>query len=110
MVALKGGDIDRFVKKPDRRFSVVLVYGPDAGLVHERCRSIARSLVDDPDDAFQLIRMDGDDLGGDTSRIVDEPIRLGFLEVAGLSGFVLALAKSIQPLSRCLLQSRKIQS
>ncbi len=77
MVALKGGDIDRFVKKPDRRFSVVLVYGPDAGLVHERCRSIARSLVDDPDDAFQLIRMDGDDLGGDTSRIVDEANTLG---------------------------------
>ena len=77
MVALKGGDIDRFVKRPDRRFSVVLVYGPDAGLVHERCRSIARSLVDDPDDAFQLIRMDGDDLGGDTSRIVDEANTLG---------------------------------
>ena len=77
MVALKGGDIDRFVRKPDPRFAVVLVYGPDAGLVHERCRQIARSLVDDPDDAFQLIRMDGDDLGGDVSRIVDEANTLG---------------------------------
>jgi DNA polymerase-3 subunit delta len=77
MAALKGSDIDRFVKKPDRRFGVVLVYGPDIGLVHERSRIIARSLVNDPDDAFQLIRIDGDDLGGEISRIVDEANALG---------------------------------
>jgi len=77
MAALKGSDIDRFVKKPDRRFGVVLVYGPDAGLVHERSRTIARSFVDDPEDAFQLIRIDGDDLGGESSRIVDEANTLG---------------------------------
>ncbi len=77
MAALKGGDIERFVKKPDRRFSVILVYGPDAGLVHERSRAIARSFVDDPDDAFQLIRLDGDDLGGEATRILDEANTLG---------------------------------
>ena len=77
MAALKSGDIERFVKKPDRRFSVVLVYGPDAGLVHERSRAIARSFVDDPEDAFQLIRMDGDDVGGEASRIIDEANTLG---------------------------------
>ena len=77
MVALKGGDIERFVKQPDRKFSVILIYGPDSGLVHERSRFIARSFVDNPEDAFQLIRMDGDDIGGDTSRIVDEANTLG---------------------------------
>lgn len=77
MVALKGGDIERFVKRPDRKFSLILVYGPDSGLVHERSRTIARGFVDNPDDAFQLIRMDGDDLGGDASRILDEANTLG---------------------------------
>jgi DNA polymerase III subunit delta len=77
MVALKGADIDRFVRSPDPRYSVILVYGPDSGLVHERSRTIARAKVDNPDDPFQLIRMDGDDLGGDTSRIVDEANTLG---------------------------------
>jgi len=77
MAALKGGEVERFVKKPDRRYSVILVYGPDFGLVHEHSRALARGLVDDPDDAFQLIRMDGDDLGNEASRIVDEANTLG---------------------------------
>ncbi len=77
MTALKGADIERFVRKPDPRFRVILVYGPDAGLVHERSRAIARALVENPDDAFQLSRIDGDDLGSDTTRIFDEANTLG---------------------------------
>jgi DNA polymerase-3 subunit delta len=77
MAALKRGDVDRFVKKPDRRYSVILLYGPDSGLVHEHSRTLARALVSDPTDAFQLIRMDGDDLGGEANRIVDEANTLG---------------------------------
>ena len=34
MVALKGPDIDKFLARPQR--SIVLVFGPDAGLVRER--------------------------------------------------------------------------
>jgi DNA polymerase-3 subunit delta len=77
MVALKGADIDRFIRSPDPRYAILLVYGPDAGLVHERCRTLARGKVENPDDPFQLIRMDGDDIGNDSSRIVDEANTLG---------------------------------
>ena len=77
MAILKGQDIERFVRTPDRKAGVILIYGPDGGLVHERSRAIARGLVDQPDDPFELIRMDGDDIAGDPARLADEAQTLG---------------------------------
>ena len=77
MAVLKGGDVGRFIQNPDRTYSVVLVHGPDAGLVHERSRAIARAWVDDPDDPFQLTRMDGDEFSGVPSRLIEEANTLG---------------------------------
>ena len=77
MAALKGAELERFLRKPDRKYSVILVYGPDAGLVNERSRALAHGLVTDPSDAFQLIRIDGDDVGSDTTRILDQANTLG---------------------------------
>ena len=68
----RSGEVDAFVRKPDRQFRVYLVYGPDSGAVSERSRAIARALVDNPDDPFQLVRMEGDDLAGDPERLADE--------------------------------------
>ena len=48
MVALKSGDIETFVARPDPARGVVLVFGPDAGLVSERVDAIIRASVDDP--------------------------------------------------------------
>jgi len=50
MVALKTGEIEAFVARPDPSRSVVLVFGPDAGLVSERVDAIVRASVDDPAD------------------------------------------------------------
>ena len=33
MTAIKAADVDRFVARPDAGMPIVLVYGPDAGLV-----------------------------------------------------------------------------
>ena len=33
MTALKTADIDAFVARPDKKFPIVLICGPDAGLV-----------------------------------------------------------------------------
>ena len=65
MVALKGAEIDKFVARPDPTRPVVLVFGPDAGLVRERAEALVRASVDDPKDPFQLARLDGDDLAGE---------------------------------------------
>src|SRR6266540_3624822 len=70
MVALKGSDIERFLARPNR--PIVLVFGPDAGLVCERAEALVRMSVDDPKDPFQLARLDGDELAGEPTRLVEE--------------------------------------
>ena len=72
MVALKSSDIESFVAQPDPARAVVLVFGPDAGLVSERADAIVRASVDDPTDPFALVRLDGDALASDPARLVDE--------------------------------------
>jgi DNA polymerase-3 subunit delta len=72
MVALKGADIDKFVARPDPTRPIVLVFGPDAGLVHERADALVRASVDDPKDPFQLARLDGDELASEPTRLVEE--------------------------------------
>lgn len=51
---------------------MVLSYGADAGLAHERARLIVAASVDDPADPFQAVRMDGDAIADDPGRLVDE--------------------------------------
>ncbi|MBN9584115.1 MAG: DNA polymerase III subunit delta [Afipia sp. 62-7] len=72
MVALRGKDIDAFLARPDPSRPIILLYGPDAGLVHERADALIASAVDDPNDPFSLVRMDGDELAAEPSRLVDE--------------------------------------
>ncbi|WP_309941559.1 DNA polymerase III subunit delta [Tardiphaga robiniae] len=72
MVALRGKDIDTFLARPDAGRPIVLLYGADAGLVRERADALMKSAVDDPNDPFSLVRMDGDDLAAEPSRLVEE--------------------------------------
>jgi len=72
MVALKASDIDRFMARPDPARPIVLVFGPDAGLVRERAEALIRVSIDDPKDPFQLARLDGDDLASEPTRLVEE--------------------------------------
>src|SRR5437764_11095168 len=72
MVALRGKEIDAFLARPDPGRPIILLYGPDAGLVRERADALMASAVDDPNDPFSLVRIDGDDLSAAPSRLVDE--------------------------------------
>jgi DNA polymerase III subunit delta len=72
MVALKASEVDRFLARPDRTRPIVLVFGPDAGLVRERTEALVRSAVDDPKDPFQLARLEGDELASEPTRLVEE--------------------------------------
>src|SRR6188472_4081310 len=72
MTAIKASEADSYVSRPDPARPVVLVYGPDAGLVHERAQTLVRAAVDDPSDSFSLIRIDGDDLSANPFRLVEE--------------------------------------
>ena len=72
MVALRGRDIDAYLAKPDTGRPIALLYGPDAGLVRERADALVARSVDDPNDPFSLVRIDGDELSAEPSRLVDE--------------------------------------
>src|SRR3954449_1559311 len=72
MVALKTADINVFLAKPNPAQPVVLVYGPDAGLVRERAEALIRASVDDINDPFSLARLAGDDLASEPTRLVEE--------------------------------------
>lgn len=72
MVALRGKDVDSFLARPDPGRPIVLLYGPDSGLVRERADALMASVVDDPNDPFSLVRLDGDELAAEPSRLVDE--------------------------------------
>jgi DNA polymerase-3 subunit delta len=76
MVALRGRDIDVFLKAPDPARPIILLYGPDAGLVRERADALVKSAVDDPADPFSLVRMDGDELSAEPSRLVEEAMTI----------------------------------
>lgn len=77
MVAVKASDVESVLRRPDTRAAVVLLYGPDGGLVSERARAFAERSVSDPGDPFQLVRMDGDDIAGDPLRLADEANTIG---------------------------------
>jgi DNA polymerase-3 subunit delta len=72
MTALKPAEIDRFLARPDPGQPIVLVYGPDAGLVRERVEALVRASVDDPADPFALARLEAEDLSANPSRLVEE--------------------------------------
>ena len=72
MVAIKPADVDAFVARPDPARPVVLIFGPDAGLVSERVSAVISASVDDAGDPFALARLEGDELAAEPSRLVEE--------------------------------------
>ncbi len=52
VVALRGKEIDAFLARPDPGRPIILLYGPDSGLVRERAEALLASAVDDPSDPF----------------------------------------------------------
>lgn len=72
MTLLKSPDVASFLARPDPARAVVLIFGPDAGLVSERCEAIIAASVDDARDPFAVLRIAGDDIAADPARLVDE--------------------------------------
>jgi len=72
MTAVKASEVDRYIAKPDPAQPVLLVFGPDAGLVRERVDALVRASVDDPGDPFALARIEGEELSANPARLVEE--------------------------------------
>jgi DNA polymerase III subunit delta len=72
MVAFKAAEVENFVARPDPDKPIVLVFGPDAGLVGERAAALVSASVDDPSDPFGLALLEGDTLAEAPERLVEE--------------------------------------
>ncbi len=69
---LTARNIDSFLKSPDPVARVVLVYGPDNGLMRERATQIALTVVKDINDPFNVAVLSTDILADDPARLSDE--------------------------------------
>lgn len=76
---LSGSRIGAFLRAPDAKLRLVLIHGPDRGLVRERAKNLARTVVDDLSDAFRVTELTADDVRSDGARIADELSQISFL-------------------------------
>ncbi len=65
-------DIEPFVKNPNPAARVILVYGPDSGLMKERAKTMGLSVVDDINDPFNAVTITSESLSEDPARLSDE--------------------------------------
>lgn len=76
---VKNHEADRFVARPPNGLVAALVFGPDSGLVRERAERLARSVVPDLNDAFQVSELDDAALSADPARLADEAAAISML-------------------------------
>lgn len=64
--------IEPFVKSPDPKARVILIYGPDDGLMRERAKLVGKTIVPDLTDPFNVTTLTADQINDDTARLSDE--------------------------------------
>lgn len=69
---IAAGQIERFMRAPDAKTPVVLIYGPDEGLARERAGLLIKSVLEDPADPFRLSDLAADQIKSDPAMLVDE--------------------------------------
>ena len=77
MAAIKPAEAEGFLRRLPKSTELILLHGPDAGLVDERCRAALARAVKDPADPFQLVRLSGDHLAGNPERLIEEASAIG---------------------------------
>ncbi|GGE06827.1 DNA polymerase III subunit delta [Aureimonas endophytica] len=72
MAQRKAGEVEAFLSRPDTSFPVVLLYGPDSGLVAERAARVAALSGADLGDPFSAVTLSADEVEKDAGRLFDE--------------------------------------
>ena len=117
MAQKKAHEVESWLSRPSAESTVVLIYGPDRGLVSERARKFAEKTGLPLDDPFSVIKLDAAEIDKDPGRLVDEvrtvpmfsPSRLVWLRNAGaqkgLADEVKLLAAEPQPDALVLIEA-----
>lgn len=72
MAQKKAYEVDGWLERPDPRFFLVLIYGPDRGLVSERAQAFAARTGLPLDDPFSVVKLDAGEAERDNGRLLDE--------------------------------------
>ena len=72
MVKIAPNKIENIIKNPPSEYIAYLIYGPDEGLVRERAKTIALSVVDDLQDPFNVVDLNSANIAEDPAIIADE--------------------------------------
>lgn len=72
MTELKNHQVDDWLRNPSPDISIVLVYGPDRGLVSERSTIFAKTTGINLDDTFSIIKVDVNDPEQGPGRVIEE--------------------------------------
>ena len=72
MAQKKAHEVDSWLARPDPAISIVLVYGPDRGLVAERAALFVARAGLDAADPFSSVRVDAAELEATPGRLLDE--------------------------------------
>jgi DNA polymerase-3 subunit delta len=72
MTALKAHEVERFLKRPDLEAGILLVYGPDTGLVRETAQRLVRHYAGSGTDGMGLVTLDGGELNSNPERLLGE--------------------------------------
>lgn len=68
----RAGDIQRILKSPPAEVRLMLIYGPDGGLVAARARAAERGVLGEGGDPFRSARVSDEQLLADPPRLADE--------------------------------------
>ncbi|WP_269933162.1 DNA polymerase III subunit delta [Aminobacter sp. HY435] len=72
MAQKKAHEVDSWLTRPASEAVIVLIYGPDRGLVSERAAAFATKTGLPLDDPFSVVKLDAGDIERDSGRLVDE--------------------------------------
>lgn len=76
---IKTGQAVAFVANPPKKLRAALFYGPDAGLVHERADAIAKAVVPDLTDPFNVAELNESQLAADGALLSDEAAAISMM-------------------------------
>lgn len=76
---IKTGQAAAFVANPPKKLRAALFYGPDAGLVHERADAIAKAVVPDLTDPFNVAELNESQLAADGALLSDEAAAISMM-------------------------------
>jgi DNA polymerase-3 subunit delta len=76
---LSGNRIEGFLRAPDAATRLVLIYGPDAGLVKERVTRLTKGICPDLNDPFRIADLAATAVKDDPARLSDEAAAIAMI-------------------------------